>query len=165
MMAYSKKRALSNLKKKIISMKSIKTLLFISLLSIQGLFAQNTYTENDVQFASAERFFHSDSFHDDLPLTLLKGVVLDSYGEMSKAVEITVTDNETGEIVGIYHPNSKTGKYIFILTPAKNYKISYEADGDVFYSENRVIDKKTNYYEIHKAIDLPSLTIDRKYLK
>lgn len=95
-------------------------------------------------------------------LTLLKGLVKDAYGAVPKDIVITVTDNETGNIAGIYRPNSKTGQYLFILTPGKNYNISYEADGFMFYSENREISKKTNYYEIYKAIQLPPITVGSK---
>lgn len=95
-------------------------------------------------------------------LTLLKGLVKDANGEVAKDVVITVTDNETGQVVGVYRPNSKTGQYLFILTPGKNYNISYEAEGFMFYSENREISKKTNYYEIYKPIQLPPITVGSK---
>jgi outer membrane protein OmpA-like peptidoglycan-associated protein len=96
------------------------------------------------------------------PLTLLKGLVKDAYGAVPKDIVITVTDNETGKVAGVYRPNSKTGQYLFILTPGKNYNISYEADGFMFYSENREISKKTNYYEIYKPIQLPPITVGSK---
>ncbi len=96
------------------------------------------------------------------PLTLLKGIVKDINGTVPQDIEITVTDNETGLVAGVYRPNSKTGQYLFILTPGKNYNISYEAEGYLFYSENREIKKNTNYYEIYKAIQLPPITIGSK---
>jgi len=96
------------------------------------------------------------------PLTLLKGVVTDPYGKAPKAVEITVTDNETEKIAGIYHPNSKTGEYLFILPPGKNYNITYEAKGYLFHSENLDVSLNTNYYIIHKAIQLQPLVVGAK---
>jgi outer membrane protein OmpA-like peptidoglycan-associated protein len=96
------------------------------------------------------------------PLTMLKGVVNDSDGKVPKGIEITVTNNETGKVVGVYKPNSKTGQYLFILTPGKNYNISYDADGYLFYSENRQIPKKTNYYEVNKTIQLPPIVVGAK---
>ncbi len=96
------------------------------------------------------------------PLTLLKGIVKSDDGKVPKDIFIVVTDNETGNVVGTYRPNSKTGQYLFILTPGKNYNISYEADGYLFYSENREISKKTNYYEIYKAIQLPPIIVGSK---
>lgn len=96
------------------------------------------------------------------PLTLVKGVVKDSYNAVPKDVIITVTDNETEKVVGVYKPNSKTGQYVFILTPGKNYNISYEADGFLFYSENRYITKNTNYYEVYKPVELPPVIVGAK---
>ncbi len=96
------------------------------------------------------------------PLTVLKGVVKEANGSIPQEILITVTDNETGNIVGVYKTNSKTGQYLFVLTPGKNYNISYEAEGFLFYSENRDIALKTNYYEIFKAIQLPPIIIGSK---
>jgi outer membrane protein OmpA-like peptidoglycan-associated protein len=118
-------------------------------------FKENGYGEKDnyvITFIGREQ----------APLTLLKGVVKDMYNAVPKVIEITVTDNETGIVVGVYHTNSKTGQYLFILTPDKNYNISYESDGFLFYSENRQIDKKTNYYEIYKEIQLPPIIVGSK---
>ncbi len=96
------------------------------------------------------------------PLTLIKGIVKEADGSVPKNVVITVTDNETEKVVGVYNANSKTGKYLFILTSGKNYNIAYEAEGFLFYSENRQIDKKTNYYETYQAIELPVIEIGSK---
>ncbi|MES2513540.1 MAG: OmpA family protein [Bacteroidota bacterium] len=96
------------------------------------------------------------------PLTLLKGVVKTDDGKVPKDIVITVTDNETGDVVGVYRPNSKSGQYLFILPPGKNYNIAYEADDFLFYSENRDIPKKTNYYEIYRAVQLPPVIVGSK---
>lgn len=95
-------------------------------------------------------------------LTLLKGTVKDADGNIPKMIEITVTDNETGNVVGRYKTNSKTGQYVMILTPGKNYNIAYEADDVMFYSENRDIPKKSNYYEIFRPILLPPIIVGSK---
>jgi outer membrane protein OmpA-like peptidoglycan-associated protein len=97
-----------------------------------------------------------------VPLALLKGIVKDAYGMVPKGILITVTDNETGKVVGIYNPNKKTGKYLFILAAGKNYNIAYEADGFLFYSENREVSKKSNYYETYRAIELPPVIVGSK---
>lgn len=96
------------------------------------------------------------------PLTLLKGLVKTDDGKVPQDIVITVTDNETGEVVGVYRPNTKTGQYLFILPPGKNYNISYDAEGFLFYSENRDIPKNTNYYEIYKPIMLPPIIVGSK---
>jgi outer membrane protein OmpA-like peptidoglycan-associated protein len=92
-------------------------------------------------------------------LVLVKGQIKDTDGNVPKGVLITVTDNETGKVVGVYNPNKKTGQYLFVLKAGKNYNIAYEADGYLFYSENREVPKKMNYYAVHKDIQLPLVTV------
>jgi outer membrane protein OmpA-like peptidoglycan-associated protein len=98
----------------------------------------------------------------ETPLTLLKGMVIDELGKGVHDVEIIVTDNETEEIVGIYNTNNKSGQYLFILTPGKNYNITYQAEGHLFYSENMEIPLNTNYYEIKRAIILDPIVVGAK---
>lgn len=93
------------------------------------------------------------------PLTLLKGVITDICGRVPPVVEIIVTDNETEKVVGIYHSNSKTGQYLFILPPGKNYNITYESEGYLFHSENLDVLMNTNYYVIRKAIQLEPIVV------
>ncbi|MBA3901434.1 MAG: OmpA family protein [Bacteroidetes bacterium] len=99
--------------------------------------------------------------HKEIPLALIKGIILDAYGNVPP-VEIYVTDNETEEIIGIYTPNSKTGKYLIILPPGANYNISYEADGYLFKSENIDVPMEANYFEINKSIDLQPIEVGHK---
>jgi len=98
----------------------------------------------------------------EAPLTLVKGTVIDESGKPAKNVTITVTDNETEQVVGIYHANSKTGQFLFILTPGKNYNVTYQADNHLFYSENMEIPKESKYYEISKQISLPPIIVGAK---
>jgi outer membrane protein OmpA-like peptidoglycan-associated protein len=71
--------------------------------------------------------------------------------------QIVVTDNETNQIVGIYKPNSKTGKYLFILPPGKNYNITYEAEGVLFKSENLIVPENSQFSTINNDIKLPAI--------
>jgi outer membrane protein OmpA-like peptidoglycan-associated protein/tetratricopeptide (TPR) repeat protein len=100
----------------------------------------------------------------ETPLTLLKGEVITESGKGVKDVEIIVTDNETEQVVGIYTTNSKSGQYIFILTPGKNYNITYQAEGYLFYSENMEIPMETNYYEIRRAIILDPIIVGSRII-
>ena len=95
-------------------------------------------------------------------LTLVKGNVYNESGTPAKKVNITVTDNTTGKVVGVYHTNSKTGEFLFILTPDKNYNITYQAENHLFYSENIEIPKKTNYYELKRAVSLKPIVVGSK---
>lgn len=95
-------------------------------------------------------------------LALVKGTVNDESGKPAQDVEITVTDNETGNIVGTYHTNNKTGKFLFILTPGKNYNITYQSKNHLFYSENISIPKDETYYELNRSIALNPITVGSK---
>ncbi len=118
-------------------------------------FKEDGYGEKDLYMATFIEF-------KEKPLALIKGTVKDAYGNVPKDVVIVVSDNETGEVVGTYIPNSKTGNYLFILPPGANYNISYEAEGYLFKSENIDIPKEANYFEINKAIELEAIQIGSK---
>jgi outer membrane protein OmpA-like peptidoglycan-associated protein len=98
------------------------------------------------------------------PLTLVKGTVIDESGKPAKNIVITVTDNENEQVVATYHANSKTGKFLFILTPGKNYNITYQADNRLFYSENIEIPKTSKYYELNREISLPPIVVGSKII-
>ena len=68
--------------------------------------------------------------------------------------KITVKDALSGKIVGIYRPNKKTGKYLFILPPGKTYQIRYEAKGSLYKSENLIVPMSTDFKKIKKKINL-----------
>ena len=97
-------------------------------------------------------------------LTVYRGEIKNQFGEVPEDVEITVTDNETGEVVGLFYPNSSTGKFLFILNPGKNYNISYNADGYLFQSENFVVPLESAYSIINKAIELDPLKVGSKII-
>lgn len=78
----------------------------------------------------------------------------DKEGSVPDDAQIIVTDNETGEIVGIYKPNSKTGKYLFILPPGKNYNVTYEAENYLFHSDNIIIPDNAVFQNIEAPVKL-----------
>ena len=88
------------------------------------------------------------------PMTIMSGYFTtgDEEGTIPDDAEIIVKDNETGEIVGIFKPNKKTGKYLFILPPDKNYNVTYNADGYLFKSENLIVPKNSAFQSIKKEI-------------
>jgi outer membrane protein OmpA-like peptidoglycan-associated protein len=98
----------------------------------------------------------------ETPLTVYKGTVVSIYGGVPKNAIINVTDNETGELVGTYTPNSSTGAYLFILQPGKNYNITYEADEFLFSSENFNVSDTSAYAVINKPIELSPIKVGQK---
>lgn len=90
------------------------------------------------------------------PMTVMSGTFSlgDKEGTVPADAQIIVKDNETGEIVGIYKPNKKTGKYLFILPPGKNYNVTYEAEGYLFKSENLIVPKNSAFQSMKREIKL-----------
>ncbi|MFT6715722.1 MAG: outer membrane protein OmpA-like peptidoglycan-associated protein [Saprospiraceae bacterium] len=88
-------------------------------------------------------------------LTVMTGVFsMGNNEEIPEDAQITVKDAESGEILGIYRPNAKTGKYLFILPPGKTYDVSYEVEGYLFKSENLIVPTSSSFAQINKEINL-----------
>jgi outer membrane protein OmpA-like peptidoglycan-associated protein len=92
-------------------------------------------------------------------LSLVKGAVLDTNKQAPKNVVITIVDSETGQVIGSYKPNIKTGKYAVVLTPGNT--ISYDADSTVFYSPKNGVVNNT-YNEIDNNVTLPQMSVGSK---
>lgn len=69
-------------------------------------------------------------------------------------VSVTIVDLDTEETVGTYTPNSKTGRYILILRPNKNYELIVENDGYELYIEELKFTEDLSSKEISKEIRL-----------
>lgn len=91
-------------------------------------------------------------------LIVLKGKVTVKDTKKPISSVITVTDNATGNVVGVYNSNSFSGKYLAILKPGKNYGISASADGYLPFSHNINLPDSNKYYEETLDIELQPLT-------
>ena len=102
-------------------------------------------------------------------LTVLSGYIVTAQGDVPDNVSITVTDVKTGDVEGVYTPNPKTGKYLFILRPGKDYNVAVEADGFSYFSENISVPKGSAYKKIKKVIKLNPIILgdieDEYYVK
>ncbi|MGL4597919.1 MAG: OmpA family protein [Bacteroidia bacterium] len=97
-------------------------------------------------------------------LTVLSGEITSIFGGVPPGTSITVTDVETGELVGTYQPNSATGRYVIILPPGKNYSISYEAEDFLYQSDNVNITDSTDYQMINRPVELEPLKVGQKII-
>jgi len=98
----------------------------------------------------------------EVPLTVYKGeIVPRPSGKRPENVLIRVTDNETGELYGLYRPRQDNGRFVLILHPGKNYNIAYEAEGYKYRSEKLFVPENTAYFEINRAIQLNPVVLDR----
>jgi outer membrane protein OmpA-like peptidoglycan-associated protein/tetratricopeptide (TPR) repeat protein len=117
---------------------------------------QSAYYSTMMQDALGEKDIYMVSFPESstAPLTLLTGTVFNNGTQAAKNVIITVTNNETNLVEGVYNANPVTGKYTFVLTSGVSHNISFESDGRMFYSENRFVPVTSKYTEITHHVNL-----------
>ncbi len=92
-------------------------------------------------------------------LAVVTGYITMANNRLPENVTITVTDEQTQKIVGIYTPNSKTGKYLFILKSGKRYLITVESDVFLPYTEVLDVADSIAYQKIERAIMLEPINI------
>ena len=61
--------------------------------------------------------------------------------------QLKVFDNISGELMGVYRPNSATGKYMVIIPKGIDYNIEVTADNYQTYNLNVVTAKNEPYLE------------------
>lgn len=88
------------------------------------------------------------------PLTLMKGTTLDAQSKLGIPAEITVSNNETGALEGVYHADAGTGFYSFILPSGTNNNITIKAAGKIFYSQNFRLNNQKDYFEKNAIVQL-----------
>jgi outer membrane protein OmpA-like peptidoglycan-associated protein len=99
-------------------------------------------------------------------LVVYKGKVLDCDNKTPLYSKIVVTDNSTGQMVGIFHTNTKTGEYLIVLPAEVNYGIQVEVEspGYLFYSKNIDISNLKNYEELKDTICVKNAKVGSKFV-
>jgi outer membrane protein OmpA-like peptidoglycan-associated protein len=92
-------------------------------------------------------------------LTVMTGYITLGNNQIPENVVITVTDEQTGKLIGTYTPNSKTGKYLFILKSGKRYIITVETDVFLPYTEILDVSDTIAYHKIERPIFLEPINI------
>ncbi len=92
-------------------------------------------------------------------LTVMTGYITMANGRLPENVTIRVIEEATNKEVGIYTPNSKTGKYLFILKAGKRYIISVESDIFLPYTEIIDVSDSVTYNKIERPITLNPIDI------
>ncbi len=90
---------------------------------------------------------------EEKPVTVVKGVVAACKSEI-KDVQISIFDNSKNGEIGMYKPNSTTGKYLFILTRGKKYKAIFKVGDNIVHTEEFHISENADYQVIYKLIEL-----------
>ncbi len=93
-----------------------------------------------------------------IPLTMIKGRVINSETGKPMPTKMYVVDNETKkELEFVYDPDPKTGEYLIILPPSKNYDIVIESEGFLPYTLNVNIPNQTYFYELYQQVGLKTI--------
>lgn len=94
-------------------------------------------------------------------LAVLKGQIISSKGfPLPGGIEVYVTDKNTGELIGLYRPQAKTGTFVSILRPGSDYLISYQMEGKEFHSEHLAVSNEDSYQEIQREIVLDPVKLN-----
>lgn len=83
-----------------------------------------------------------------IPITLLRGKLTDENQNFPAEAEITVINNATGEVSGIYHPDENSGHYNIILPEGRNNNVTFDAKGCLFHSENADLSTEPSLYKV-----------------
>jgi outer membrane protein OmpA-like peptidoglycan-associated protein len=93
-----------------------------------------------------------------IPLTMVKGKILNSETGKTMPTKMYVVDNSSKrEVEYVYDPDPKTGNYLIILPPAKNYDIIIECEGFLPYTLNVNIPNQDYFYELYQQIQLKTI--------
>jgi outer membrane protein OmpA-like peptidoglycan-associated protein len=96
--------------------------------------------------------------YETIPLTLIKGRILDAETKLPLKTKIYMVDTQTKEKIDyVYHPNEKTGNYLVILPPNKSYDMIIESDGFLPYTLNIDVPNQTEFYELYQKIYLKTI--------
>jgi outer membrane protein OmpA-like peptidoglycan-associated protein len=94
----------------------------------------------------------------NIPLTMIKGKILNAETGKPIPTRMYLIDNETGKKLDfVYDPDPKTGKYLVILPPAKNYDMVIESEGFLPYTLNINVPNQTYFYELYQQINLKTI--------
>jgi outer membrane protein OmpA-like peptidoglycan-associated protein len=94
----------------------------------------------------------------NIPLTMIKGKILNHETGKPMPTKMYVVDNETKKHVQfVYSPDPATGNYLIILPPNKNYDIIIESEGFLPYTLNVNVPNQNYFYELYQMISLKTI--------
>lgn len=94
-----------------------------------------------------------------VPMTILRGRILDDKESEPVLATIELYDNETEELLAEFSSNAETGEFLISLPGGKNYGISVRAEDYLFHSENINISEASVAREIINDIRLKRVEV------
>lgn len=94
-----------------------------------------------------------------VPMTILRGRVLDDKTEEPVDAVIELYDNETEALLAEFNSGIETGEYVISLPGGKNYAIAVQAEDYLFHSENMNISEAEVNREIINDIRLKKVEV------
>jgi hypothetical protein len=83
---------------------------------------------NEQSLGETDLFMIEMPGEDHTNLTVFTGYVKDETGQVIMNAEITIFDQETGDLFGVYSPNPRTGKFVLAAAQGKTLEVSIECD-------------------------------------
>ena len=121
------------------------------------------FFSQSVNFYPDRNKIYSVELSDNIPLTMLEGVIKAGNPPEPHPTQIKVFDNETKQkIKYVYCPNKYTGRYLMIFPPAKNYDVVIETEGFLPYLININIPEQKTFYELYQEIILENIEENNK---
>ena len=111
-------------------------------------------------FGRTDIFLIKTHDEDVAGLFVLKGKIVNSSGDVVRNSKITVSKD--GQVIGIYTPNTATGKFLFIVDAGKKYDIEIVAEGYRTLRTVLNIPPEFANKENHSVITLLPLTLRTK---
>lgn len=94
----------------------------------------------------------------NIPLTMIKGKILNAETGKPMPTKIYLVDNQTNKKLDfVYNPDPATGNYLVILPPAKNYDMIIESEGFLPYTLNINVPNQDYFYELYQLINLKTI--------
>ncbi|MFZ6012734.1 MAG: OmpA family protein [Bacteroidota bacterium] len=94
----------------------------------------------------------------NIPLTMIKGKILNAETGKPLPTKIYLIDNQTNKKLDfVYDPDPATGNYLIILPPAKNYDMIIESEGFLPYTLNINVPNQDYFYELYQQINLKTI--------
>ncbi len=88
------------------------------------------------------------------PVTTVVGTVTDSKTKAPVGAKLTVTDLRTREVVATFQSDDMDGDYVAVLQAGRNYAITAEAPGYLFYSDRFDVPRDAPNNTVRKDIAL-----------